>query len=433
MQSTPLLCGALALISGLSMAPLAQAQGAETGYTEAVISNPVPFASRATLSDGRIIDFDGQFVTLTSADGLTVTSLHDFGVSNFSGILVPSLDETFVVVGESSNGDLFTVDLSVGGATFVTNLPFNFSAVFESATSLIVSAGAPSFADNNLVRVDLTTGNQTLLAMVEGPSGPVAIDAFGNVYLATVASGFPAPPGGTEVLLYLASQLTGAPVLTEFEGSPIGVGFDGASSMVVDPAFNRVYLAENNFGSGTNRIWNVSGSQASSELLYEGPTGDWVTIDRFDTGTGPGVFAAYQPEAGSGRILAGRTDFFSFDDRFDLTPKRPELNITSAPFGTSTSFTLDVTDGRPNSPMILVYGLTPAPGTPEVSVIPGVLPLLSDFDLGSLEIFPFPLLLDGSGEVSLPFVADSISNVSFQGLVLDEGFFGVATTTRGDV
>lgn len=432
MQLQSFLVGATVLtLSGFVLSPEADAQGAQPGWADTAINDAAAFTSRATLSDGRIVSYDGQLVNLVSADGLTTTLLHDFGVFTFSGILEVSPDETFAVVGESSNGDIFTVDLSLGGATFVTNIPFNFDAVWEDSDNLLISAGAPTFTDNNVIRLNVPTGTQTLLAMVGGPSGPIGIDPLGNVYLALIPSGFPAPPASTDVVVFPAPLLTGSPVLSEFDSGPVGLGFDGASSMVVSD-LGLVYLSENNFGAGTNRVWAVNGSPVNSELIYEGPTGDWVTFDRFDAGTGPGVFSGYQPSV-SGRILCERTDFGTFDDRFDLTPQRPEMTATTSVVGTGVGFTLDVTDGRPNSPVILAYAATPAPGTPEIAAIPSALPLLTAFDLGTLQVFPFPLLLDGNGEFSVSFATGAISGVSFQGLMLDDDFIGVATTTRADL
>lgn len=422
--------GAAALIlSGSVLAPVSQAQGSEPGWTDSEIDNISPFSSRTTLSDGRVVDFDGQIVSITSADGLSTTQLHDFGVSNFAGIVTPSVDETYAIVGETSNGDLFKVDLTLGGATFVATVPFNFDAVWEDANTLLLSAGAPSFNDNNIVRLDVNTGVQTQLAALTGASGPIGIDGFGNVYT-VILKDFTVPDDKANVVLFPASALTGAPVLTDFDASPVGLGFEGASSMHVT-ANGRVYITENQFGV-SGRVWAVNGSPATSELLYESSS-DWVTFDRFDAGGGPGVFSAYQPEDGSGRLLCERTDFGTFDERFDLTPKRPEMTAETSIVGTGIGFTLDVTDGRPNSPVILAYGATPAPGTPEVGVIPSPIPLLSSFDLNSLEVFPFPLLLDGLGEFSVSFATGSISGVSFQGLMLDDNFNGIATTTRADL
>jgi hypothetical protein len=430
MQPHPLLAGAAALVlTAFAPAPAAHAQGSAPGYADALLPNPAPFSSRATLSDGRVVDFDGQIVSLTSADGVVTTQLHDFGVANFSGIVKPSLDETFAIVGETSNGDLFSVDLALGGATYVATVPFNYDAVWESPTSLLISAGAPSFNDNNIVRLNVTTGAQTLLVAVTGPSGPIGIDGFGNLY--TVILKDADVPGDTaNVVLFPAFALTGSPVLTDFDASPLGIGFEAASSMHVTPN-GRVYITENQFGL-SGRIWAVNGSPLSSELLYEG-AGEWVTFDRVDAGSGPGVFAAFQPELGSGRFLCNRTDFGTFEERFDFTPKRPAMSVTTGPVGVGVGFTLDVTDGRPNSPVVLAYGATPAPGTPEIGVIPSPIPLLSSFDLNSLQIFPFPLLLDGNGEFSVSFATGAISGVSFQGLMLDDNFIGIATTTRADL
>jgi len=385
MQPHFFLAGAAALaLSGFVLVPVSSAQGSEPGWGDLEIDNISPFSSRSTLSDGRVVAFDGQVVSLTSADGLTTTQLHDFGVSNFAGIVTPSVDETFVVVGETSNGDLFRVDLAGGGATFVATVPFNFDAVWEDANTLLLSAGAPSFNDNNIVRLDVTTGVQTQLAALTGASGPIGIDGFGNVYT-VILKDFTVPDDKADVVLFPASALTGSPVLTDFDASPLGLGYEGASSMHVT-SNGRVYITENQFGL-FGRVWAVNGPPVSSELLYEGDA-EWVTFDRFDAGNGPGVFSAYQPDSGSGRFLCERTDFSMFDERFELTPKRPAMSATTTTVGTGVGFTLDVVDGRPNSPVILAYGATPAPGTPEIGVIPSAVPLLSSFELAPSRCFP---------------------------------------------
>lgn len=398
-RAIPALLGALLAL----VAPhgAAAAQTAAPGFATAPLYNPG--AAARALSNGDLIVWDGQRVERRSADGLLLATLADFSPQwFFTGCLAIAPDEGLALVGESSAGDLFRVDLAAGGATQIANLNFNFDAVFESPASALVNAASGLLGGGSEVsRVNLLDGSITPLVSVPGSSGPLAIDKFGNLLLATSSSTFPAPLGSSDVFLFPASQLTGAPPLGPSQGLQIGSGFDGASALAYDKDLGQIFLAENNFGSGTNRIRLVAGAASQSPTLFEGPTFGWLGIQGFVPASGGAVFGAFQPAAG-GRLIVTSTDFFSYDERLALQPARPQLTASGPGASGPGAFTLSLGAGPAFGLCLLAFGPSASVG-PELPVVGLGQPLLLGLDLGSAALFPLAFPLDAGGSFSQGF------------------------------
>jgi hypothetical protein len=379
----------------------AVAQSVAPGFSTAALFNPSG-AARA-LSNGDLIVWDGQRVERRSPSGALLATLVDFSpLWFFTGALAIAPDESVALVGESSNGDLFRVDLTSGGATPIANLNFNFDAVFESPSSALVSATSGLIGSGSEVsRVQIQSGAVTPLVAVPGASGPLAIDGQGNLLLGTSSSSFPAPLGSSDVYLFLSSQLTGMPPLTVAQGLKLGSGFDGASALAYDPALGQIFLAENNFGSGANRIRLVAGTASQSPTLFEGPTGGWLGIQGFVPSTGGAQFGAFQPAFG-GRLILTSTDFFSYDERLALEPARPLLAASGPGASGPGPFSLDFCGGPAFGLCLLAYGPSSGVG-PELPFVGLGQPLLIGLDLGSAQLFPTAFGLDSVGAFGQAF------------------------------
>ena len=421
---------------GLSATP-ALSQGTPlVGFQIQDVANPGGGSTR-TLSNGDVIGFNGQTVTRFDSTGNVLQVLHTFPTSNFTGAFAVDPTESFAIVGESSFGDVFRVDLNAGGAVFLANLFFNYDAEFAPDGSVYLSAATGGFgADNDLVRLDPLTGATTFVAHVLGASGPLSVDNNGNVFYATVSADFPAPSGFTDVLIFTAGSLASADCgvpggcLDESDAIPYAFGFDGASDMAYDPQTGAVYMAENDFFSGLSRVWKVQSGSASSALPFViEANGNWTSGLEILGNTGPAVLQAFQPTS------SARLSYKSSGARREVTARRPEVNL-SGPGTTSAGLvTLDVAAAEPGGLALLFYGPTSlVAGSESVLPIANMTPLFSAMDLGSLT-FGALLTLDGAGTASTSFNNPGLfGKVSIQGIVLDaNGQLFLGTTFRADL
>jgi hypothetical protein len=390
---------------------------------------PDPGGSIAELADGRLLSFDGQFVQLFDAAGATSVTLHDFGLFQFSGALELAPDETYAIVGESSTGGIWRVELDGSGVSFLATLDFNYDAAFAPDGSLYVSAAVNGFgAPNDVLRVDPVSGATTLVARLDGPSGPIDFDAQGNLFYATQSPLFPAPAGSTDVVFLTEQQLSSAVVETLADAQTFAAGFDGGGSLAIDRSSGAVYLAENNFGSGVNRLRLVAGSAGSSPTLFEGPAFQSIAIDCFHASASSALFAPYQP-TGAGRLVFSRTDYVTVDERLTLEPRRPELALSGPGTVASGGVTLDF-DGLPPFAACLLFFA--AGGTQPSVVLPNSVPLFVEIDLATAAAFPFALASDAAGDASVTlFNPGTLGALSFQGLAygLSGGSFQVFGTS----
>lgn len=385
----------------------------------------------ATLSNGDILHFDGTTIARSDAGGSLLSTLATLPAFAFGSFLVVSPDETFAVLGESSLGNLYSVDLAAGGATVLTNLFFNYDADWEAPDSLIVSAATCGFGcGNELFRVDTTTGLTTLIANVGGASGPVVVEANGDVVYGRPSDTFSL--GDHSVLRFAAADLTGSPVAQEVDAAVVGEGFDGAGDLARDPVDGRIYLAENDFVSGINRIRLVLGDAGLSPVIVEGATGLTIGNLEFEAGDGEALFRAYQPSRG-GLLRYNSTDFFAVFERQHVVPARPALNLTGPGTTGAGDVTALVSGGPVGGFAALLYGPTALFDPLESPFLLPALeaPLFTGLDLGTLIFDASVIALDGAGAGQLVFPHDGslIGLVTGQALVVDDDLRVVQMST----
>jgi hypothetical protein len=236
-------------------------------------------------------------------------------------------------------------------------------------------------------------------------------------------------------LFFPAASLAGATVLGEGDAFPIGVGFDGASDLAFDRETGRAYLAENNFGTGTARIYGVSSTAASSPILVESAAFGWITNLELEQGADAAVFAAYQPASG-GRLLYNNTDFFSSWLRTAVTPQRPQLALTGPGASGAGLLSLDVTGGVPGG--LALFAAAPTAGNlPVEAAIPllSPVPLLSPLALAQVVVLPVVNGLDAQGATSrvVPHQGDLLGVLSVQALLLAPDLSPSATTNAANL
>jgi hypothetical protein len=390
------------------------------------------FAATARLSSGELVVFDGLSVGLYDPSGTLVRELGAFEEFVFPSFVAIDPAEERAVLGESSNGDLFEVALGASASPdLLVHLPFAYDAVHQDEEHLLVSAATCGFGcGNEIWRVTLPTRSLELVARVSGASGPLALDAAGNLLYATASAVFPPPPKPTRVLRWSAAQLALGLPLSEDDAELVGGGFAGAAGLAVDPEHGHVFLLENNFASGENRLRHVLGSADESATLVEGrPFFSMANLD-FLQGDGRAAFLPYQPPTG-GRLAWTTTDFVATVERFELVTRRPELSLSGPGLSGPGPFEVALDAGPPGGFARILY----CPRSlyqPEESVIPfrGI-PLFLGLDLATLSSVPGLIPCDAGGGFSRTFLNPGGYEGLFalQVLLLDERLRIVGTSS----
>jgi len=318
---------------------------------------PVPFSAYATLSSGSRVFFDGTSIDLYDGQGTWLQNLDTLPSYVYASFVVIDPTETFAVVGESSNMDVFRVPLDGSGKSLLANLVFNYDAAFEDASHVIGSQSIGWGNPNNLVRLNVDTGATQLVASVDGPSGPVAVDAGGTLYYGTVSPIFPAPPGSSSVITWTSAQTHGGTILTESDAAVLHAGLDAAASLEIDPVYGNVFLAESVYGS-TSRILELDRSSGDVvDVIAQGRS--FLTRLELVRGSDVGHFHAYQPADGV---------FLHYDDGTDVVtirPRRPSAELFAQPY--NNSVTLRVKHGKPFGTMLVSWCPQSVYGSPETA------------------------------------------------------------------
>lgn len=395
----PLLGGALCLAasSGLTLAQDLPAPG----FSLDAGVNPLPsiLSATTTLSSGEIVVFDGTRVVQHFPDGQPFRTLGTLPAAVFPSFVLADPDESRLFVGESTNGNIYRV--FVGGTEsleLVANLPLNYDAAMSDGAHLFVSAATCGFVcGNEIWRIDLGGNQTTLVARTVGPSGPLAFDAAGNLYYGSVSPLFPPPPKPSAIWRWSAAQLAGGTVLDLSDAVEIGGAFSGASRLACDRRTGALYLMENNYATGENRIRRVKGSADVSPVVVEGRSFQSMGNLTLLSGDGPAVFRAYQPEGA--RLVYTSTDFLTLPERLVLHPSRPTASMTGPGTSGPGNFTLALQGGPPNGVASLWFCPLQAYHVNEAVFRIGGLPLFLGLDGPTSVGLPGLLRLDASGSL----------------------------------
>jgi len=388
----------LAVVAGFSL----PAQQVAEGYAES--TSPLPAGSGSFLDTAfGTVYFDGTDLLLDSGSG--GQSLLTFASPTFGSFSAP-IGATEVLFGESSNGGIWSVPLNGLPAQLIANVPLNYDAVLLDDDRALVSAKTGGFAapDNDVMFVDLLTGQTQVLAQFPGASGPLAIDANGDVYYATSPSAFPAPAGTVEVLRLsraaVDSAIASNQVLGPADATVVISGLDAAGDLAFDDDGDLFYVdwfsgrigeihdADGNAATLAPTLIDYAGSSLNGSVLQFAPSATPI----------PQVFEPFQPAGGS--LLVHETDYVSISQVRTLTAARPQLAASVAsPIPTGT-FSLDTTGGPANGLGLILFATTAGTG-PSTLGVPGFeQPLFVDSALVAAPVIA-PISFDASGAASL--------------------------------
>ncbi len=287
-------------------AQAAQLQLLEEGFTASAYSQNcsggmdfVPGGDLACSDGTRVVVFD------SNGDGTPQTprALFQFPTGTVFGSFVKtSPSGKILLIGESSAGQIYEVEIATGVKNTIATLPLNFGAAFLSNEEVILSA-SPTGNATTLYRLHLPTRMLQAIAELSGPSGPVTLDDAKNLYYIRSTFEFPAPPASHALLLFSSAKLVAALRNNQLLGES-----DATVLATLDSGFG---LLLNSFGDGfvsdlTGSIRRVTPAGATS--LFAQVTGGFglVTTAAFDQTHRP--FQPYEP---SGSRAAFMLDDFS--------------------------------------------------------------------------------------------------------------------------
>jgi hypothetical protein len=307
-----------------------------------------------SLSDGGFISFDGLSFERYDAAGALVVTYGTTGAFLFPSFVEIDPSETLAVVGESSNGDLFAIDLVSGTVTTVANMAFNYDLAFDSIPGLAyVSASLGGFgAGNDIVRLDLVSGATTVVAHVQGPSGPLEVDANGDLFYVTVYEGanWPPPLGEEDLILWSDAQLDSGNLLSEADALYLTAGLNGGSSIEYDPHSGYLFLANTNSQGAAHEILRLDTTGDILDLVAKAPT--WIANLEVTGDGGPGTLAPFQPLGA--RLHVQNTDFGgSLRDRATLVPARTQASFVGPASGKAGPATVTF-DGAPMGGSVVI-------------------------------------------------------------------------------
>jgi hypothetical protein len=415
---------------GFTTSTTAQADTPTPGF----VLNALPYPGAGlvtTLANGEFLAFDGQVLSRHDSSGALLQTLTTLPNFVFASFLVVDPTESFAIFGESSNQEILKIDIATGAILLTDNLTFSFDAVFLDADTVLISAAVCGFCgDNNFYLYESNDGSMQEIAQVSGPSGPLALDAAGNLYYAQQSGLFPAPAGSTSILRFDAALLDGSVYLGDSDATVISTGFDAGGDLVCDPATGALYLAESSFSTGNSFLFEVKSTRGSSNLVAT--SGAFTSIGglEFVSGAAPAAFAPYQPAFG-GTLRYTTTDFFSFSDRYEVRPARTELALSGVGVTGAGPFDLDLTGGPAGGVAYTIYGLQSLLAPTEIGYVTGVTaPLFTRLDLFTFVYGPI-LALDGNGEATLGFTNPGTwqGTAAVQALIVDPSLGIVGTST----
>jgi len=350
----------------LEAAELVPAQQIPEGW----VSGVYPLAAQVSLvleTPSGMVTFDGSTVVLTPTGqpGTVLLQLPSFVYGSFLVQAGPG----HVLFGHTGSLDAIWY-LPLQGSPPTQPLAFvtlNYDAVLLTPTSALVSArtGGWGAADNDLLVLDLLTGNTQLVVRVPGASGPLAIAPNGDVYYATGYAGIPMPPGTTTVLRFRRLQLDLAlqtpRVLGLAHAETVVSGLDSAGDLAFDDDGDLLFVDWFN-----SRIGEISDAVGSSPWLAA-PLADYAlaavfpTTVQFVPGNGGGVFEPFQPANGS--LLVHETDYTAISRARRLRAAPADLSATGGSPIPSGPFVLTTVNGPNLGLGIVAFAFDATPGT----------------------------------------------------------------------
>lgn len=336
----------LALCASLSLLAHAHAQTLVEGYTDTVRSLPANAGQVTVVENVGIAWFDGTRVMFD--DGSTTRALLTLPSTVFGSFTV-QVSPTDLLFAENSTGDVWLVPFrGPASPRLLANVPLPYDAVAYGSLALI-SAKVSGFGspDNEVIAVDLASGQTDRIAVLPGASGALAVTPAGDLLYATAPLSFPPPKGSVSVLRFDAAKVQsafGPTHLTTADGSVLASGLDTAGSLALDGDDDLIVV-----DWGNERVLELDDVSASrgmptmSVLLDHAGAAvspDTVQVVRFAPAPAAAAFEPFQPPLAAA-LVVHETQFGSISQLRTVLPARPQaaapaMPIAAGPFTVTT-------------------------------------------------------------------------------------------------
>jgi hypothetical protein len=300
------------------------------------------------------------------------TLLRQLPTGHTIGLVAPSPAVAFLFYSDFQANLLWRRDLAHGGESAVPLMANAFDLVVAPTGELLVSANptwpAPGAA-SGIWWVDPTgAGNHRELIRLSGPSGPLAIDAAGDLYHATQSDRFPTPPGSVRVLRFGAASwrdaLRTGQRLTAADATVVVGGLDGAYGLAVDDRGN-LYVSSPNDGV-VHRVLTRESRLDPDPLVA--PRSGHGSLQLAFVEHGPATFDPFQPRD-AGALFVLTADWASRVEVHELRPARPRLRAPGGPVAGPGTIRLELSGLPARQPAwLLLNNLPLVPERPVVTL-----------------------------------------------------------------
>jgi hypothetical protein len=345
------------LASFAAFAPAARASDtARPGY-QVVIAQPLPVvgAAYATLKDDRYFYFDGQNFELHARDGALLANLGTLGAFVYPTFAILDPTESFALTGESSNGDVYRVDLAGAGYSVLTNLTFNYDAEFDVDSAFVwLSAATGGFGNgNDLFSRRARERCRDVVSRTSTARAALSPSTTRETRLLRRRRGeLLSPPGSANILRWDRALLLSGQVHDESDASVFSAAYDGASSLAFDPVSRHLYLSEMDYCSSVGRVREIDENGARRAIVLDSVNA--ISNLEFFAGPAEATFQPYQPA--NVRLKYNSTDFVAFTTEVvTVKPRRPGAAI-SGPSSGPGAVTLTITNAEPNAGVYVLFG-----------------------------------------------------------------------------
>lgn len=335
-------------------------------------------ASLALVVPGGIVTFDSNNVVLKLDSQPPQTLLSLTGM--IWGSFLLQTDANHVLfghtgVGPTGSGDrLWLVPLQgPPPAAPLAVVPFNYDAVLLAPGQVLLSARTGGFAvaDNDLLVLDLATGNTQLVALLPGASGPVAIAPNGDILYATASPFFPAPAGSVTILrlprAVFDQALATHTVLGLADAQVVIAGLDAASDFAVDDDGDLLFVDW--WNGRVSEISDVDGAAVLVPVVVDyGTAPVFPSSVQFVGGNAYGVFEPFQPQ--NGRLFVFESDYFSTSRLGAFAAAPAVLHVSGGPVIPAGPFTITATQGPSLGIGVVAFAFGSA-GVPAAVGVPG--------------------------------------------------------------
>jgi hypothetical protein len=370
-----------------ALSAAAVCQTVEEGYGARLTPLPNGTSAPLVLSPDETVYFEGR--DLVYAGPTRVVLLH-FASPVFASFTV-RLDAGTLLFGESSTHSVWSVPLPGGGMPRqLATVPFNYSAAAYGNTHALISAQRSGGTENDVVALDLSTGAIDVIAVVPGFSGPVVLDAAGNLYYATAAA-------TADVVRFPAARVRGAfgpGHLTLADAEVVARGLPAAATLALDG--DQDLFVGDWATPSVIELSDVDRPQPRRTTLVDMRGTDWSPgALQFVAGRSAHVFEAFQPESG-GQLVVHEATLAGASRLRELSPARAAASVQPGTPVPSGPFALLLAGGAKNGVGLLALQIARSPLESPVA-LPGFEAPLPWADALLQPAAVLPVALDAAG------------------------------------